>query len=279
MSDETMRERIGVDVGVSEQFTPREAVEWAAENDVKYVDVSLEERGSLHPDEYSEEDVEVVESLREEHGISLGLHTNSATNMAETSPYVDDATDEYMQAYIDIADLFGADRIIVHGGYHFTEDREERTEAAKERLRRAVEYAADKDVELLLENHNFEPDDAEIHYMPVPLDEVVDFFDDLGTTDLSWAFNTPHAFRAEEGIEGYWEEFGPDLCGEIRLNDTKGEKEIHLEPGEGILDFDAQFQLFEESGYDGHYMLAFTDLETMLEGREYLLEQYSGVEA
>lgn len=278
MSDETLRERIGVDVGVSEEFTPREAVEWAAENDVKYVDTDLEHT-ELNPDEYTDEDVEVVESLSEEHGISLGLHTNSAMNIAETSPHLDEATDEYMRAYIDIGDLFGADRIIVHGGYHFTADEEERREAAKERLRRAVDYAEGKQPELLLENHNFEPEDAEIHYMPVPLDEVVDFFDDLAADNLGWAFNPPHAYRAPEGIEGYWDALGPNLCGEIRLNDTHGEKEVHLVPGEGDMDFNAQFRLFEESGYDGHYMLAFTDLPTMLEGREYLLEQYDGVEA
>jgi sugar phosphate isomerase/epimerase len=278
MSNETLRDRIGIDVGVSEEFTPQEAVEWAAENNVKYVDTNLEHT-NLDPDEYTDEDVEVVESLMEEHGISLGLHTNSAVNIAETSPHLDDATDQYMRDYIDIGNLFGADRIIVHGGYHFTSDAEARRKAAKEHLRRAVDYAEGKHPKLLLENHNFEPGDAEIHYMPVPLDEVIDFFDDLAAQNLCWAFNTPHAYLAPEGVEGYWDALGPDRCGEIRLNDTHGEKEVHLPPGEGEMDFNAQFQLFEESGYDGHYMLAFTDLPTMLEGREYLLEQYNSVEA
>lgn len=276
MADETFRERIGVDVG--QELGIREAVDWAVENDVHYVDVCLDD-GALDPSAYTADEVESVREDCADHGVDLGLHTLSAVNVAETSPYVDDAVDEYLRAYVDIGDAFGASRIIVHGGYHFTSDAAERIEASKARLRRTMEYASDKHPDLLLENHNFEPDASEMHYVPVTLDQVTAYFDELESDTLGWAFNPPHARQFPEGIEGYYEALGVDLCEQVRLNDNRGEVEEHLYPGEGNMDFDALFRLVEESGYEGHYMLAFGTLQDMLDGREYLLERYSGVEA
>jgi len=270
----TLKERIGVDTG--QKLSIAEAVEWAAENDVHYVDVCLDST-PIDPESYTEAEVESIRETCAEADISLGLHTLSAVNVAETSAHVDDAVDAYLRAYVDIGDLVGADRIIVHGGYHFTDDYEARVAASKARLTRAIEYAADAEPDLLLENHNFEPDASEMHYVPVTLDEVTDYFDDLEADSLGWAFNPPHARQFPEDIDGYFGALGPDLCKEVRLNDNHGDVEEHLAPGEGDLDFDAMFQLIEGSGYDGHYMLAFGTLEDMLEGREYLLDQYSGL--
>jgi len=270
----SLKQRIGVDVG--QKLTVAEAVEWAADNDVHYVDVCLDD-GPIDPEEYTDDEVESIRETCANHDVSLGLHTLSAVNVAETSAYVDDAVDAYLRAYVDIGDLVGADRIIVHGGYHFTDDKAERITASKARLRRTIDYAADAHPDLLLENHNVEPDASEMHYVPVTLDEVTTYFEELAADTLGWAFNPPHARQFPEDIDGYFEALGPELCEEVRLNDNDGEVEEHLAPGEGTLDFDSMFQLIEGSGYDGHYMLAFGTLEDMLDGREYLLDQYSGM--
>jgi sugar phosphate isomerase/epimerase len=270
----TLKERIGIDTG--QKLSIADAVDWAADNDVHYVDVCLDST-PIDPDGYDDDEVESIRETCATHDISLGLHTLSAVNVAETSAHVDDAVDAYLRAYVDIGELVGADRIIVHGGYHFTDDYEDRVAASKARLTRTLEYAADAGQNLYLENHNFEPDASEMHYVPVTLDEVTEYFDELEADNLSWAFNPPHARQFPEDIDGYFEALGPDLCGEVRLNDNHGDVEEHLAPGEGDLDFDSMFQLIEGSGYDGHYMLAFGTLEDMLEGREYLLDQYSGL--
>ena len=269
----SLGERIGVDTG--QQLSIAEAVEWAADNDVHYVDVCLDGT-PIDPDGYDDDEVASIRATCAESDVSLGLHTLSAVNVAETSAHVADAVDDYLRAYVDIGDLVGADRIIVHGGYHFTDDRDDRIAASKARLRRTIEYATDAAPDLLLENHNVEPDTSEMHYVPVTLDEVTDYFDTLAAPNLGWAFNPPHARQFPADIEGYFGALGPDICGEVRLNDNDGEVEEHLAPGEGTLDFDAMFRLIERSGYDGHYMLAFGTLEDMLDGREYLLERYSG---
>ena len=100
-------------------------------------------------------------------GIKLGLHTLSAVNIAETSPFVTKAADEYLAAYLDAAQHLGAGWIVVHGGYHFGSDKKVRMDAAVARIARAAKAAEKKKVKLLLENLNPEPEQRR-GALPVP---------------------------------------------------------------------------------------------------------------
>ncbi|MFB6281711.1 MAG: sugar phosphate isomerase/epimerase family protein [Haloferacaceae archaeon] len=272
----TVRDRIGIDL--AERFGVAEAVEWAVDHDVGHVDVRLD-GGPLSPDAFGPAERERIADLRADGDVSLGLHTLSGVNVAETSPHVAEGVDAYLRAYVDVAAALGADRVIVHGGYHFG-DVGARTAASLDRLDRALGYAADRDVRLLLENHNREPADSEIHYLPVTLDQCERYFAELGDHDnLGWACNPPHARLFPEGIEGFVEALGVERCGQVRLNDNDGEVEEHLAPGEGTLDFAWLFDLLEGAGYDGHYMLAFGTPTEMLAGREYLVERHPATSA
>lgn len=261
----SLRDRIGIDIG--SRLSVSEAISWAARNDVHYVDVRL---GDALIDGISEEEVETIHEIRTENDVHLGLHTLSAVNMAATEPLVREAVDEYVSLYLQVADRLGAEWIVVHGGYHFTDDREERIDASIARLERMVRGAADIGLDLLLENHNPEPLDSEIHYLPVTIDECKRYFDVLSFDRLRWAFTINHAHMLPEGIDAFIDAFGLDRCREIRLADNNGNKEEHLQPGEGTIDFESFFERCEDLGYSGHYMLAFDDLEDMLSGRDQL---------
>ncbi len=52
------------------------------------------------------------------HGVHLGLHTLSAVNVAEYSPFVAEAVDRYLRGYVDVYGRLGARWIVVHAGYH-----------------------------------------------------------------------------------------------------------------------------------------------------------------
>jgi sugar phosphate isomerase/epimerase len=274
---QSMKERIGVDLG--NRMKTEESLNWAGENGFFYVNTGLDNPENSYASMTAER-IAGIRKLLDQHEIRLGLHTLSGVNTAETSPFVSEATDEYLKAYVDIAPSLGATWIIVHAGYHFTKDLERRKIAARDRLQRIADHAEKKGVRLLLENMNPEPKDAEVKYLGHDIEECKFFFETIQSPAFGWSYTVNHAHMLPEGIRGFTASFDLDTCGEIRLADNRGEIEEHLFPGEGTIDWADVFESIEGAGYRGHYMLAFGDADDMRRGRDWLLnyvpEQASG---
>ena len=267
---ETLRQRIGVDVG--RRISAEEAVEWAAQNEVYYFDIQTD----IAPNALESFDDSRCRKIREgceQNGLHLGLHTLSGVNIAEISPHLREAADAYLRNYIDLSVKLGAEWIVVHGGYHFTGCQKIRKQASIDRIKRAVEYAEKQNALLLLENLNGEPELAEVHYMPDNLEDTQEYFEQIHSPNLRWSFTINHAHFDPIGIKGFVEGMDMSLCEEVRVADNNGEYEIHKKPGTGNVDFGEIFWLIESSGFKGHYMNGFGSLDDMLEGREYLLER------
>jgi len=261
-------DRIGVDIN---QKLPLEtAVEWAVEHEVPYIDLCLDQTPELLQKGSSR--WRKARTQLEKAGIRLGLHTLSAVNIAETSPYVSEATDGYLAAYMSAAQHLGAGWIVVHGGYHFGSDKKPRMDAAVARIARAAKAAEKRKVKLLLENLNPEPERAEVHYLCADLEECRYYFDRLDSPALGWSFTVNHAHIQPNDITQFMKGLDMKRCGEVRLADCRGTHEEHLRPGEGTIDFPAMFAAIEKSGYRGHYMQAFGSLDDMLKGRQTLAE-------
>ena len=269
MSGKTFKQRIGIDIG--RRVSVEEGLEWAAKNDVHFIDVQTD----IHPnalESFDAERIAGVRALKEKHNINLGLHTLSGVNVAEFSPFCRDAVDAYLKAYIDLAPQVGADWIVVHGGYHFTACRTLRMQTAIDRLKRMAGYAEKKGVLLLLENLNWEPVLAEVNYMPVTPAETMHFLTEINSPAVRWSFTANHAhFLPGVGISNFIDAVDFSLCHEVRLADNNGSYEIHQRPGEGTIDFGAMFKKIEGLGYEGHYTNGFTTIEDMLAGRDYMV--------
>lgn len=262
-----IKDRIGIDLG--RKIKLEDGIAWAASHGVRFIDCELD----VAPNALTSFDDKRAGPVRDalaRHGMKLGLHTLSAVNVAEYSPFVGEAVDAYLNAYVDAAKRLGAGWVVVHGGYHFTGDYKARRDAAVERLKRAVAYAERQGVHLLLENLNKEPDAAEVHYLCFNLEECRYYFERIQSPHLGWSFTVNHAHMVPEGIVGTIAGMSLARCGEIRLADNRGEIEEHLKPGEGTIDFTRMFQLIESAGYRGHYMNAFGSLDDMARGRETL---------
>jgi len=264
----TLRERIGVDLGGKRRL--EDGLAWAAAHGVRYVDACLEGApGHLNaPAKWTAERVAAMRATCERHGIHLGLHSASAVNIAETSPLLADAAEQYLATYLEVAQRLGAAWIVVHGGYHFTGDFAARLTASIERLERAAEAAERTGVRLLLENLNREPEHAEIRYLAHNLAECREYFSRIQSPALGWAFTVNHAHLVPEGIDGFLDAMDVGRCGEVRVADSHGRWEEHLKPGEGTIDFARMFKRLEGGGYRGHYMMAFGSPDDMLSGRE-----------
>lgn len=265
----TLFDRIGMDTG--RKLSVEEAIRWAAANSVRFLDVqtdlppnALATMGDRAPE---------IRAQLEETGIKLGLHTLSGVNIAELSPFVGEAADAYLRAYVDLAVACGAEWTVVHAGYHFTDDYEARRQAGLERLNRAADYAEKKGALLLLENTNREPDQAEVKYLACTTEECRFYFDNLDSPAIGFAFTANHAHLYPEGISGFVGALDFSRCREVRLADCRGTVEEHLNPGQDTIDFADMFRRIEATGFSGHYMNQFGSLEDMLVGRDYLVAQ------
>ena len=262
-----LRERIGVDLG--RRIRLEEGIEWAAQHAVRFIDIQLDTSANAVT-AFDDRRAERVRQLAATHGITLGLHTLSAVNVAEYSPYVSEAVDAYLKSYIDIYAKLGAQWIVVHAGYHFTDDIDMRMQAGCARLQRMVDYAEQKSAVLYLENLNNEPADAEVHYLAHTVAEWMYYFDRIRSPNFRMSFTANHAHLVPDGVDGFIDAIDFSRVGEVRLADCRRlGKEEHLQPGAGDLDFGNMFKRIEAKGFKGHYMNAFGTLDGMLAGREY----------
>jgi len=262
-------ERIGMDTG--RKLPVEEAIAWANDNSVRYLDVQTD----LAPNAMSTmlDRAPGIRAALDATGLKLGLHTLSGVNIAEVSPFVSDAADEYLRAYVDLAVACGAEWTIVHAGYHFTDDYEMRKQAGLDRLKRAADYAEKRGTLLLLENTNREPDRAEAQYLACTIEEILFYFDNLKSSALGFAFTANHAHLYPQGVAGFIDALEFSRCLEVRLADCFGTHEEHLNPGDGSVDFGDMFKRLEAKGFNGHYMNQFGSLQDMLDGRDYLVER------
>src|SRR5437763_749537 len=262
-------ERIGIDIG--RKLPLEEAVSWAAAHRVRFIDVQLD-AGPSALGTINEARAAGIRAACERHGIHLGLHTSSAVNVAEYAPYVGDAVEQYLTAYVDAAILLGAEWIVMHAGFHFTSDREQRIAAGRERLMRIVGYAERKGALILLENLNKEPAEAEVHYLAHTVEEWRYYFERIQSSAFKLSFTVNHAHLVPEGVAGFVDALDMSRVEEVRLADCfRNGHEVHLKPGSGDLDFADMFRRIEDKGFIGHYMNAFGSLEDMLAARDDLV--------
>ena len=186
----TLKDRIGVDIGRRAKL--EDGIAWAAKNGVRYIDIQLDTAANAITTFDDSRASKVRDSL-EKHGLQLGLHTLSAVNVAEYSPFVSDAVEQYLRAYIDIFPKLGAKWIVMHAGYHFSSDKAMRMEAGLERLKRIVDYAEKKGALVLLENLNKEPEDAEVHYLAHTVEEWRYYYERIQSPAFRLSFTANHA--------------------------------------------------------------------------------------
>lgn len=261
-------DRIGIDI--SRRLKLETAIEWAAKHGLHHIDIQLD-TGDNALQKFDTKRCNAVRKLLDKHGLKLGLHTNSAVNVAEYSPVVSDAVTDYLKTYVNIVPKLGASWTEMHAGYHFTKDKKARMDAGKERLKRIVAYAEKKKVLVLLENLNKEPDEAEVHYLAHTVEEW-QYYWDIQSPNFKLCFTANHAHLVPEGIEGFVKALNFKRVREVRLADCfRNGFEVHLPPGRGNVDFGRMFKLIEGKGYRGYYTNAFGTLDDMLAARETLV--------
>jgi len=83
-------DRIGIDMGI--KHSVEDGLRWAATHRLHYVDVRLDTSPEAF-DAFTPERCAALRTQAEADGITIGLHTLSAANIAEYAPYVAEAVD------------------------------------------------------------------------------------------------------------------------------------------------------------------------------------------
>lgn len=250
-----MSDRFGFDA--SKEVPIEESIRWAGAHGFRYIDFQAD----LPPNDLASFDAARVRTVRDlcaTHAVQLGIHPSSAINNTEYTPILSEAVDAYLLANLDLATRLGCGWLIGHGGYHFG-DLPRRQQTAIERMKRLVGQAERAGVTIFFENHNKEPEHAEIHYLPHNVAETQAFFAAIQSPYFKWAFNVAHGHLVPEGWRGFLDAFGVENIGQVRLNDNTGEYEVHLVPGEGTIDFADLFAELRRRGYNGWFSLGFGD--------------------
>ncbi len=265
----TLKDRIGIDVG--RKLELEAAIDWAAAHEVRWIDIQLDTGANALTSFDAARAARIREACRR-HRVHLGLHTASAVNVAEYAPYVGEAVDRYLNAYVEIAPKLGAEWIVMHAGFHFTSDKAMRMAAGLERLKRVVGHAEIHGALVLLENLNKEPETAEVHYLAHTVEEWRYYVEQIHSPAFKLSFTVNHAHLVPDGIAGFVDAIDMRRVEEVRLADSRRNGfEEHLRPGGGDIDFADMFRRIEGNGFAGHYMNAFGSLDDMLKGRDDLV--------
>ncbi len=262
----SIKNRFGFDA--PKQKPIEASIRWAADNGFGYIDFQAD----VPPNDIASFDatrVQTVRQLCETHAISIGIHPSSAINNAEYVPILSEAVDSYLEANLELARRLGCGWLIGHGGYHFG-DIEQRRTTAVQRIQRLVDKAERLGIVIFFENHNREPELAEMHYIPHNIEETRWFFDAISSPYLKWAFNVAHGHLVPEGWQGFLDAFGVQNIGQVRLNDNTGSHEVHLVPGEGTIDFAALFAQLNARDYDSWFSLGFGNDADKVSVRDWL---------
>jgi sugar phosphate isomerase/epimerase len=246
---------------------------WAASNDFHFLDFNAD-HGANALATWSADRIRAVRQYCEEHDLHLGIHTLSAVNVAEFSPYMSEAVDAYIRANVDLGRQLGVAHVITHAGLHQSSELDLRKAASLEHLSRAADYASRAGVALLLENLNVEPPEAEVHYMGHSVQELAVYWEKIPAAGLKWGMSANHTHLLPGDFDAFLDAFGVERIGLVLVADNRGKYEEHLLPGQGTMDFSKLFKRLEGDGYRGPYMLTFGNREQKIAGRDYLLQEF-----
>ena len=110
-------DRIGIDIG--RRLPLEDAIAWAAQHGVKHIDIQLDTAANAITS-FDDARCARVRALLEKNGVHLALHTLSAVNVAEYSPYVGEGVaDTYYESGTNLWDVAAGLAIIKAAGGHY----------------------------------------------------------------------------------------------------------------------------------------------------------------
>ena len=267
----TLRGQIGLSTG---KGPLEDAFEFAKQNGVTWLELACQEPENF-PRRFDAERIARVRGLIAEYGMSCVVHSASFVNTAETMPGVREASEEHLKEYVRLTHDLGLEVLIVHAGYHFSLGLDEPMAALTQTLTGCARLAEELGVQMVLENMNVLPPEAEVLYLGCTTDEVEAILDAVGSSHLTSCLDLGHAHLLPEGAASFTERFAGRI-GHVQLTDNDGVLDHHLALGAGTLDVAVAFRQLLDAGYQGGIAIELSDREDQLTSLAYLDDLFAG---
>lgn len=219
---------------------PEEGFEFAAERGFDFVELNMGytfERTRIDPAR--------VRRLADEYGLDVVVHLPYALDPGSPHEHVRDGACRELEASIDAAAEFGAEKGIFHAtSWARPEkwDREEIRGYIYDSVRRVDAHARERGIEACVEN------------LKTPFFDAGDFPDLFDRTDAAACLDTGHAHVTGQGAAA-WDDLlrgYPGRVSHVHLNDTRrDDDDEHLPVGLGKLDFGALAAAMREADWAG----------------------------
>lgn len=267
----SLRGQIGLSTG---KVPVEEAFPFAAEHDVRWLELACQEPINF-PRTFDAARIERVRGLIEQYQMRCVVHSASFVNTAEIMPGVREASEEHLKEYVRLTRDLGCDTLIVHAGYHFSLGLEEPMAALRQTLSGCAALAEEAGVQMVLENMNVLPPEAEVLYLGCTTDEVAEVLDAVDSPHLTCCLDLGHAHLLPEGARAFTERFAGRI-GHVQLTDNDGVHDQHLALGEGTLDLAESFDQLLRFGYTGGIAIELSDREAQLRSLAHLDRFFGG---
>ncbi len=216
-----------------------EVLEYSAENKMQHVEIHLADDHSPI-ESFTAKRIENIVNFTTQNKISLGLHLPNKINTSDMIPVFRKKNIKYLIDCISLAGRLHADSITVHIGsfYWFPVERWMRKKALNrfiDSIEQVLNYCAETQVCLALENVVPIPQGSEYHYLGDNLNDFEYIFQQLNSEYVKMCLDTGHA-NVGEGVTEYINLFSENIIS-IHYHDNIGNDDQHLPVGEGNINW------------------------------------------
>lgn len=221
------------------------------------------------PRRFDDQRIAKVRDLSQKYCMDFSVHSASFVNTAEFTPGMHEASVEHLLEYLDVACKMGADHLVIHCGFHFSQLMDDTYSALLDCFRKVVDVAERKKMPLMIENMNLLPVEAEIRYLGTTIEELQIVFDAIDSPYLGLALDVGHANLFPDGVFNFLDTFASRIGG-LHLHDNDGVIDRHWAMGSGTVNWPAFFARLKEMDYQGGYTIELSDPNAVLASRDYL---------
>lgn len=208
-------------------------------------------------------EIQALRDLMAEEGVAasgfIPAQFRYPTNLCIANERIRQDSIAYLKESIETAKALGAPLVSLCPGHSlYGQSKEDAWERLKDSLRTLNGFASQRGVRLVVE-----PADKYETDLVQTTDDVLRLLDELGLEDMGVVLDTGHAYVVGEELPQVVKRLGKALH-HVHIGDNHGQRDEHLVPGQGTINFAPLMATLREVGYEG-YLVAELSFDYILD--------------